>query len=299
MAGVDGEFGKMKLSTRDMVALVERFDREMIEEGIPPKARPIAICQKISKEFNIDVALGKGNSAGIQKIMEFHNSLYRTSDLAIGSIHSGLAFHLDLFFRIDFPLVYGTVNLDFHKQSDASETQLARIFSVQEDSESYISDVVDVFDIGACLGNYEGFAQVCDEAMKYFRMAAFHSQAVVALLTGIFDFKGSIQSSLLCAELSIKAALIEMGMSEKELKNTIGHNLRNAVPHLCRAREYDEVELLQLIEALPNFVSSRYDTKDWSRVEVSKIARSAQQLLAIVSREFSGNSFRKKIMKIQ
>ncbi len=291
MAGVDGEFGGVRFSNEEVVAFVERFDREMVQEGIQPNFRPIELTRKISKEFNIFTATGKSNNPEIQKLFDFHNSLYRPSDLAVGSIHSGLAFHLDLFFRVDVPRVYGTINLKFLEHTDATDAQLKRIFSYKNESEPFVSDIVDVFDIGGCLGGFYGFSQPRAEAMRLFRMSAFHSQSVVATLSGIFDFKGAIQSALLSSELSIKAALIEIGKGERFLKKEIGHNLEKAIPFLCAKAGYDQGDLELNICELPNFVSSRYDTKDWSRSEVSKIAKSSQRLLATVSRKFSGKSF--------
>lgn len=281
----------MKLSDKEIFELVERFDREMIQEGIEPKARSLGLARKIGEEFKISVVFGRGNGAEVQKMFDHHNSMYRASDLAIGSIHSGLAFHLDLFFRVDLPIVYGSGKLDPLKQTDATEIQLHRIFSREQDGKSFISDIVDVFDIGACLGGFEGFQQPKEEAMRFFRMASFHSQSVVAALTGIFDFKGSIQSALLCSELSVKAALIEIGLDENSLKNKMGHDLKKAIPILCEQADFDKSELELNISALPHFVTSRYDTKNWTRTEVSSIAKTSQRILAIISRKFSGNSF--------
>ena len=112
--------------------------------------------------------------------------------MANGAIHTGISCHLDMFYRVDFPLVYGEVELNFLAHTSANENQLSRIFSRGEESELFLKGVLEVFDIGGCLHNHEGFSQPDGLAMKYFRMASFHNQAMAVALCGNVSLAGAV-----------------------------------------------------------------------------------------------------------
>jgi hypothetical protein len=215
--------------------------------------------------------------------------------MANGAIHTGISCHLDMFYRVDFPLVYGEVELNFLAHNSANENQLSRIFSRGEEGELFLKGVLEVFDIGGCLHNYEGFSQPDGLAMKYFRMASFHNQAMAVALCGNVSLAGAVQSSLLCAELAVKAGLFHLGKDEDFARNKVGHNLKVAVQELVAVGKIDQTEIESRIRILPDFVSSRYEERRWTRLELVAIASAAQAILAMIARMMSGYSFNEAI----
>ncbi|MCP5085680.1 MAG: hypothetical protein GY952_02590 [Rhodobacteraceae bacterium] len=281
----------MSVSNDELLKLVEEVDRDCALSGIHPARRSLEVPKRVCEKLGIAFVLGANTNPDLDKISSAHKFLYRSGDMGMGAVHTGVACHLDLFFRVDFPLIYGSVQLDFLKQTDASENQLRRIFQRKEDGEKFLSNIVDVFDIGGCIGNYHGFEQPNGMPMRYMRMAAFHNQAFSATLTGTYNLAGAVQSSLLCAELSTKAALLDIGKDEDFLKTRIGHNLDTAVQVLREESEFEVDHLSKEIGKLPHFVKSRYEEKKWTRLELAEIALASQSILANICRKVSGGSF--------
>jgi glucose-6-phosphate-specific signal transduction histidine kinase len=75
----------------------------------------------------------------------------------------------------------------------------------------------------------------------------------------------------------------------------VGHNLKVAVPELVAVGKIDQTEIESRIRILPDFVSSRYEERRWTRLELVAIASAAQAILAMIARMMSGYSFNEAI----
>jgi hypothetical protein len=75
----------------------------------------------------------------------------------------------------------------------------------------------------------------------------------------------------------------------------VGHNLKVAVPELVAAGKIDQTEIETRIRILPDFVSSRYEERRRTRLELVAIASAAQAILAMIARMMSGYSFNEAI----
>jgi hypothetical protein len=281
----------MTLSDSELLNLVEEVDRACAAEGVLPHVRSIEVPRRVCGKLGISFVIGAIKVPEIDRIFAAHKHYYRPGDMGIGAIHTGIACHLDLFYRVDFPLIYGEVNINFLSLTNAYPAQLERIWSVKKDSDAFLSNILDVCDIGGTLAPNHGFTPPSGEALNYFRMAAFHNQAFAATLSSNCSLTGAVQSALLCAELAVKAALLHLGKDEEFLRTRIGHDLTKAVPVLVGEGAYEKKSLEENIGQLPHFVKSRYQERKWPRNELVSISLAAQNILSEVSRKISDFSY--------
>lgn len=282
----------ISLTEEDLWALIDRLDREACASGISPSARSIKVVMAACQKLGIQFSLGGPKNLDIERLFGMHSALYRTVDLGMGNIFSGLATHLDLFFRVEFPIIFGTVQLDILKLVDITDNQYKRMLEKKEDRNAFHSHIVDVWDIGATLSNLDPRPIGNELANGMFRKSALHMEAATAATVNLFKYEGAIQSALLCAELAIKAAYSMItGCDEDHLKDQVGHKLLRALPVISQDTRFNIKNLQERIDILPDFVKSRYDARKWSRLETGKIAIAAQFLLAEVSRAHLGQSF--------
>ena len=114
-------------------------------------------------------------------------------------------------------------------------------------------------------------------------------------LCAAFDERGAVQSSLIGAELALKAALAGKGVNEAALKN-YRHNLDRLVKAVGNL--YGSFELASVMERmrlLPNLVDNRYSSEQPSRMETGAIVMAGQYIAGAVARAVSGGSCRAKL----
>ncbi|OSP54990.1 hypothetical protein BV911_10095 [Pseudoruegeria sp. SK021] len=214
-------------------------------------------------------------------------------------MNTGVAVHLDIFFRVHLPMVFGEICVDPFGWTDMTDMQKARLAAVEGEAQEVLQQIIDVIDIGSTLGRFEGFQKPPEVASPYFSMAAFHNQAAAAICTSAFDLRGAIMSSLLCAELAAKSLALASGTSKERLERKIGHHLQKLRPDLERLGSFDTEAFLALAKKLPNFVQSRYAERRWSRSECAEVVLAAQKMLAMTARHFAQNTFANSVIQQQ
>ncbi|VVT26838.1 conserved hypothetical protein [Roseovarius sp. EC-HK134] len=279
------------ISDAELLLLIDRIDRECFLKGTPPHSRGLQVTIRVCRELGVQVVLGPGQSPFMKRILALHQGLYRKSDISYG-VYSGLTCHMDMFFRVKVPLIFGTARFDLFDATDITEHQRARLSKNRLEEEKFIDAAVDVFDIGGCLMPFDKYSKPQGEAGEYYQLSALHNQAAAATAIGAYDFRGAIQSALLCAELAMKSALLMLGQNREFIKNSIGHRLEKALPYLESDGRFNVPEMKERLDKLPDFVMSRYISERRTRFEIGEIVLSAQRILAIVARGHSQHSMR-------
>ncbi|MGD9917371.1 MAG: hypothetical protein AB7U46_05085 [Paenirhodobacter sp.] len=277
----------------ELIRIIEKHDRQAILDGFEPHQRFLQVVPKVCHELGIVFVIGPHPNAEIEQISGLFHTLYRKKDLAIGSVFSGLASHLDIFYSAYFPHCYGTVRLDAKSCIDATEMQLGRIYNIEEEFKEVLNQIVDVWDIGACLAPFDVFSTPEGDAGEYFRLACNHMEAAAAVACNGARLDGAVMSALLCAELSVKCAcLISTKTTKDELRKEVGHNLLKSEKYIKAGSSFDWNDLSTNIAKLPGFTENRYTDKNWTRLECKPILLSAQRLLALVAVGYNKKSIR-------
>ena len=234
----------------------------------------------------------------LRRIRTIHQTLYRTKDVAVGGLHGGAFMFRGIAVQIHVPLFFGTVGINPFEHNDLSPRQNEWLRRDPEQFEAYISTFSDIFDFSACLYSFGGYNNPPKDSRHLFSLAAFQLQAAGATLCAAFDERGAIQSSLMGAELALKAALAGNGLCDTDLKK-YGHDLPLLVETVGNV--YSRFELASVkarIHLLPNLVDNRYSSTQPSRMETGEIVVAGEYVAGAVARAMTGGSFRAKLRKI-
>jgi hypothetical protein len=283
-----------EISHNELFKLTIEADEKALQEGLEPRQRGLRVIAIVMERLNHRgyVAVGHNTPEIVKKIHALHSSLYRPSDIAIGSIHGGIFMFRDVFARVDIPIILGQLRLDPLSCTNFSKTQMKWLSSSPAHFQMFNDQFIDIFDFGGGIGNFDGYRTPPTEALEIFWLSAFQFQAAAAALSVAFDFRGAIQSALIGAELSIKAGLAAAGTDEAS-RRKFGHNLSSAVDALSAIYPHFDVNrTLAAVGQLPPYVANRYATTQPNRVETGHIVMKAQYVAGEVMRQVTGYSLR-------
>lgn len=286
-----------ELRDQELWGLVLAIEDEMLAEGLDPKERhfylPVRAMERLG-HTNF-VLSGPHEPPLLRRIRTIHQTLYRTKDVAVNGLHGGAFMFRGIAVEVRVPLFFGSVRIRPFEHNDLSPRQKEWLASDPEQIEAYVSTFCDIFDFSACLYPFSGYDKPPEAARHLFGLAAFQLQGAGATLCAAFDERGAIQSSLMGAELALKAALSGNGVSDVDLKK-YGHNL----PRLVEAvgNVYSRFEMASVetrMRLLPNLVDNRYSAQQPSRMETGGIVMAGQYVAGAVARAVTGGSFRARL----
>ena len=284
--------------TEDLTRLVLRMDAKMFSEGITPSGRLFQLPSRLAGSgFRITYSIGKRDKSEIvERIEKIHRAYYRPKDAVSGGIHGGVYMFRDIPALIQIPVTFGYAGFNPFDCNDLSRQQLEWLRSFPEHIEGYLSTFSDLFDFAGCIAPFGDYnPPTKDLALTYMQNAAFQIQSATAALCAAFDGRGAIQSSILGAELALKAGLVEKGVSEEILKKH-GHNLSKLISKFGTLYGTSEIDsVAEKAEALPKFVENRYSSEQPNQRETGKIAMNCQHIAGTVARAIGGTSIRSKI----
>ena len=282
----------------ELTRLVLRMDERLFSEGKTPGGRLFKLPPRLaSSRFLVTYSLDERNKPEIvERIEKIHRAYYRPKDTVSGGIHGGVYMFRDIPAMIQIPAIYGYAGINPFDCTDLSLQQLEWLCSFPEHIEGYLSTFSDLFDFAGCIASFGEYnPPTKDLALTYMQNAAFQIQSATATLCAAFDGRGAIQSSLLGAELSLKASLIEKGVPEDTLKKKYGHNLSKLVSEFGTLYNAPEIDCVsEKAEALPEYVESRYSPEQSNQRETGIITMNCQCIAGAVARAIGGKSIRSK-----
>lgn len=283
----------MPVTDERLIELVLEAEDYFWREGHPPKHRQIRVVTRVLKELRITEDLFRGETS--QRISAIQRRLYRRKDLAIGWAHAGVFMFRGIAARIAIPRISGSVSINALECTDLTESQLAWLSKDPEQVDRLQSTFIDVLDVAGAIDGFDTSPPLPAPAKGYFTNAGFQLQSAAATICELFDYRGSVQSALLGAELGLKGTLLAAGKSENYLKDKIGHKLDKGVEELVA--EYPKANSTALAAAvggppkLPNLVPNRYDSAQPSLIEAGDITMRAQFIAAEAVRVTTGHSY--------
>ena len=288
-----------KHDDQELFDLILNLEDELLAEGSDPKSRHWEIPDKVMSQLGYDsyICSGPNSPELLHRIRKIHQTLYRTQDISVGGLHGGAFMFRGIAAEVRIPLFFGSVKIDPFKHNDLSSRQIEWLRSDPKHTEAYVSTFSDLFDFAACLYSFGGYAVPPEPARPLFDLAAFQIQAAGATLCAAFDERGALQSSLIGAELALKAALAGKGVSAAALKK-YAHNLSRLVEAVGNL--YGSFELAfvkERVRLLPNLVDNRYSPKQPTRMETGAIVMAGQYIAGAVARAVTGGSFRARLEK--
>jgi hypothetical protein len=286
-----------ELNDQELWDLILTLEDELLADGIDPKQRHIHLPVRAMEQLGyVSFALsGPHEPALLRRIRTLHQSLYRTKDIAIGGLHGGAFMFRGIAIEVRVPLFFGSVQIHPFEHNDLSPRQKEWLALSPEHVEAYVSTYCDIFDFSACLNSFSDYDDPPESARHLLGLSAFQLQSAGATLCAAFDERGAIQSSLIGAELALKAALAGNGASDEELRG-YGHVLQRLAKAVHNV--YDEFELTSVtarIRLLPNLVDNRYSSQQPSRIETGEIVMACQYIAGSVARALTSGSLRARL----
>jgi len=280
-------------SDEEILRVVNNVDKELLLGGMDIKLRywevPRVAMQRLG---HVPYA---GEPAILQRIEAAFNSIYRKEDIAIGG-HIGVFMYRDIFARIAVPaLVFGEVAIPPFEYVKLTPVQLGIIQTEPEEMEKFLDQFADVWDIQYCGHGLKLQYREIELVKRYIGLARLHLHAAAAIVTGGYDYRGAVQSSLLANELSLKACVAAHEVCEKCIKR-FGHDTGKLLKFIkVRWPTFDSERAGRVLQANPNYVLNRYSEIQPSRREVGTIVMGAQYVVSEAIRLLSEDNFRSNV----
>jgi hypothetical protein len=281
----------------DLTKLVIEVDSQLIQEGAEPFQRPLAAYMRIAQR------LQPGSSSTLQSdplfnaITHIYSELYRSPDLHMPPMHIGAFMFRDVFFPLRIPVIFGSpaINpVDF--LVDVPEIQKRWLFTEQLSGLAFFDQVIDLMDFVYGLDDVEKIGKLPDKTVEWWYLAKQQLEAAAATVLGSFNKYAVIQNCCISTELLLKGALMAKGVDEKTLaskKHGYGHNLENLVDKTAeKLLDFDRETILLVVKQLPDYVESRYEAKDFSRLDLGSFLMNTQFIGGEILRQFSDRDFR-------
>jgi hypothetical protein len=280
----------------ELELLAIEADDEGLRLGEEPKQRAFTNILRMLTRLGVDGVALTGDHAPliVRRVHAANDRLFRPQDKREGGIHLGFFMFRDLFSRLYVPLIFGQPELDFVKLLDLSDDQKKWLYSDNEAWLRFQDQAIDLLDFGYGFLEFGHSRPVNERAKELIYRCHVHLEAASATATSAYDFRGTLQSALLGAELALKAGLACHDISDVQLRKTYGHNLSKAAEALGGLEPAFDVErVTRAIISFPDFAQSRYGGPQPSRLETGHILMKAQFVASEVTRAFTDRDLRR------
>jgi hypothetical protein len=286
------------VTDEELIEALKSADSEGLRLGEEPPARSLLNISRALRTFGYEsfVLVGRGAPPIVARAHKLNDLLFVPKELHIGGMHLGAFLYRDMFCRLYAPVGFGQGYIDFWQMLDLSDFQKQWLAENPDDFARFTDQAADILDFGYGSQEFGHQRTIDPRGRELIWRAHLQLEATAATATSAYDFRGTIQSALLGTELSLKAGLAALGVSETELKSKrIGHNLEAAATRLGALRpSFDTDRVVRVVKNFPDFVASRYDLPAPSRIETGHILMGAQYVASEVTRQFSDRDCRKE-----
>jgi len=283
------------ISDTELLRALMAADDLHMAQGLEPSARSFINVGKALESFGIHaVLMGFGAPPIVERTRELNDKLFTPKELRDGGMHLGAFLFRDMFCQLHAPIAFGECLIDFFKMVDLNDIQKAWLAETPDALACFVDQAADILDFGYGWTEFGHGRQIEARATDLIWRSHVQLEAAAATATSACDFRGTVQSALLGAELALKAGLTAHGVTDKELgSRAIGHNLSAAAERLGEFEPLLDVARIQRVASrMPNFVDSRYNAPPLGRVETGHILMGAQYIASEVTRRFSDRDCR-------
>lgn len=284
-------------SPSELERLALEADDEGMQLGEEPSQRAFLNVMRMVKRLGLDgvVLTGKNAPPIVQRIHAANNRMFRPIDMQEGGVHLGFFMFRDLFARFSVPLIFGSPHVDFVRLLDLSNDQKRWLGSDKISFARFEDQALDLMDFGYGWMEFGHSRAVSEDAKELIYRSHTFLEAAAATATSAYDFRGTVQSALIGAELAIKSGLACHGVDQVQLRKTYGHDIGKAARALGDLESnFDADRVIRAISKFPDFAKSRYTGANPSRTATGYILMDAQYIASEVTRSFTDRNLRKE-----
>ncbi|MCM2294422.1 hypothetical protein NAC44_19020 [Allorhizobium sp. BGMRC 0089] len=210
----------------DLLYLVGITDKERFDAGDDIKERSWSVPQAVMEKLGYGVGYaiaGHGKPEILQRIEDAFASIYRKQDIAMGG-HIGVFMYRDIFARIGVPYVNGEKAVNPFEWVELTPVQLMIIKTEQEEVQTFFDQFLDIADVQYGTEELKEPFVNNELVVRFIGLSRLHLHSASAVLTGGYDYRGAVQSSLLATELVLKSGAAALGLNEAQIKAQFSHN---------------------------------------------------------------------------
>lgn len=286
------------VSDENLLYLVGMTDKELFDAGEDIKQRYWKVPQVVMEKLGYGggyVLAGHGKPKILQRIEDTFASIYRKQDIAMGG-HIGVFMYRDIFARVGVPHVFGQFGINPFNFVELTPVQLRIIQTEPEQMETYIDQFSDIADVQYGTEELKRPFVENELAVRYIGLSRLHLHSASAVLTGGYDYRGAVQSSLLATELALKSGAAALGLNHDEIKKQFNHSNAKIADFVGEGwSTFDVDRVKRVIATQPPYVPNRYSAAQPNRREVGHLVMGAQYIVSEVVRQMSDRDFRSGI----
>lgn len=285
----------LKPTDSELEILAIEADDQGLLIGEEPKQRAFQNVLRMLGALGVDGVplVGEQCPEIVKRVQSANDRLFRPIDKREGGIHLGFFMFRDLFSRLYVPIVFGSPNVDFVTLLDLSDDQKRWMSTDAAAMARFEDQAFDLFDFGYGCMEFGHNRPVPDQSKELIYRAHVQLEAAAATATSAYDYRGTLQSALLGAELALKAGLACNGYSDDNLRLKIGHDVVKAARALGECEtNFDSDRVTNAVRTFPNFAQSRYGGPQPDRREMGHILMKAQFIASEVTRTFTDRNLR-------
>lgn len=263
------------------------LDEQYALAGVPFHARPLQAAVDI---LGGSFSLGIFSNPSVKLICKAYERLVPEVVYTWPGMGTGLIASVDRVKAVKVGVGYGMPKLTPHEMLGFPDHATWEVWcrNKQQIAARSMYAFADIFDLVYGIDDCEKLSP--GRGPELLGLAASH----LAMATHSLEQTGTpwgsqLQPIHLTAELSLKGALVQIGVEEKELsKREYGHNLAAIAEKLIAERPHsDDQQLLAVAEKMPGYVDNRYRGSKLSRLEVIDLALGAQFIAGSAVRRVS------------
>lgn len=264
---------------------IDRLDRRYAEEDIPHHQRPLKAAQEL---LGNNFQLGRDAPPDVRDICRLYEDLFPEVRTTWPGSMIGVCASGDRVKKVTFGIIFGQPTIPVWKglgfsSYDEWATWCRQDHLIAAGTALSFADIHDLMHCGDILQS------VSATAAKRWRMATGYLEDVANTLPTASHVDAVLQAVSLVAELACKAALLHLGVPDRELSSKpFGHDVPGLARRMASACPHRDDELVVKISTqLPPLVSSRYEAARLTRLQVARLAVGVQFIAASAVRRLS------------
>jgi hypothetical protein len=271
---------------------LEQVNEEFSRNDIPHRQRPWLALLKWSEVAGVSASLGDEDEKNISDWFEKNT---KAGSKYLGPMFIGSFFYDSCFWPVFIPVVGGTVQLDAAKSlrtmPDSIKSRLTR------DSDAfmhYMALWTACVDYGFGIEELIENKNISTFAQELLRSGDQQLSAAITLLHEDRPNPKAVESARMATEMFLKAFLaIKVGLTEKEAKDKVGHNLEKALDRCLAADSQSELQAIRSsLNCFPE-IGDRYKGAEKTSMELWQGYGVAQFTGATLVRSFTARDVRK------
>jgi hypothetical protein len=275
---------------------LEQINHEFGKQNVPHGKRPWLALMKWASHAHISFP---HDSSTAKTIFAWFEKNTKAGSQRIGPLYTGTFFYDTCFWPVFILVVYGTVRLNAGDSlKTMPETPKTRLGQDQNEASQYACLWADCADYGSGIPQLTAVSGANRFAGELCRSGDQQLRAAISLLLEDTPNPKAAESARMATEMFLKAFLAsKSGLTEKEAKDKIRHNIEKALAACLTAEPNSELQVIRpQIGYFPD-VGDRYKGAEETPARLWRTYGIAQFIGATVVRSATGRDIRKTMSR--